>query len=79
MELWVVVDSKSGYEPEVFSNQGEAEAFALEILEGYQNRWKFEQEEYEEARAEITNADSNSVCWGTYLGECEVNIYKKFI
>ena len=78
MELWIVVDSLSN-EPEVFSNRGEAEAFALEILEDYQNHWEFESEEYEEARADITNADITRVCWGTYLGECEVNIYKKFI
>lgn len=78
MELWIVVDSLSN-EPEVFSNRGEAEALALEILEDYQSRWEFEQEEYEEARADIINADLTRVCWGTYLGECEVNIYKKFI
>lgn len=78
MELWIVVDSLSN-EPEVFSSQSEAEALALEILEDYQSRWKFEQEEYEEARADITKADSTCFCWGTYLGECEVNIYKKFI
>jgi hypothetical protein len=78
MELWIVVDSLSN-DPEVFSSQSEAEAFALEILEGYQNRWKFEQDEYEEARADITKADPTCIYWGTYLGECEVNIYKKFI
>lgn len=78
MELWIVVDSLSN-EPEVFSSQSEAEAFALEILEDYQSRWKFEQEEYEEARADITKAAPTRACWGTYLGECEVNIYKKFI
>ena len=78
MELWIVVDSLSN-DPEVFSSQSEAEAFALEILEYYQSRWKFEQEEYEEAQADITKVDSTCTCWGTYLGECEVNIYKKFI
>lgn len=78
MELWIVVDSLSN-EPEVFSSQSEAEALALEILEDYQNRWKFEQEEYEEARADITKVDPICTCWGTYLGECEVSIYKKFI
>lgn len=78
MELWIVVDSLSN-EPEVFSNRSDAEALALEILEDYQNRWKFELEEYEEARADIANADITCTCWGTYLGECEVNIYKKFI
>lgn len=78
MELWIVVDSLSN-DPEVFSSQSEAEAFALEILEGYQSRWKFEQDEYEEARADITKADPTCIYWGTYLGECEVNIYKKFI
>ena len=78
MELWIVVDSLSN-EPEVFSNPGEAEAFALEILEDYQSRWNFEQKEYEEARADIAKHDSTCVCWYTYLGECEVSIYKKFI
>jgi hypothetical protein len=78
MELWIVVDSLSN-DPEVFSSQSEAEAFALEILEDYQSRWKFEQDEYEEARADITKADPTCIYWGTYLGECEVNIYKKFI
>ena len=48
MELWIVVDSLSN-EPEVFSNQSEAEALALEILEEQQRRWNVDQKEYEEA------------------------------
>lgn len=79
MELWVVVDSKSGYEPEVFSSKEAAIAFALEILEGYQERWRFEKEEYELSCSEIKEGDDSYDCWGTYLGECEVSIYKKFI
>ena len=78
MELWVVVDSLSN-EPEVFSNRKDAVSFAQEILTDYQERWHFEQEEYEASCVEMEGGKDGSECWGTYLGECEVNIFKKFI
>lgn len=78
MDLWVVLDNLSN-EPEIFANKKDAVAFALEILEGYQERWRFEQEEYETSCSEIRDGNDAYDCWGTYLGECEVNIFKKFI
>lgn len=80
MELWIVVDSRSGYEPEPFTNRNDAVANALEILKDYQEQWQFEDVEYQEACAEISEAGYDlGRCWSTYLGECEVTIYKKFI
>ena len=80
MELWIVVNSKSGYEPEPFTNRNDAVAKALEILKDYQEQWQFEDIEYQEACAEILETGYDlGRCWGTYLGECEVSIYKKFI
>lgn len=78
MELWIVLDSLSN-EPEVFSNRGEAVNFALEILQGYQERWQFEPEEYEQSCVEMKGGDDDSDYWGAYLGECEVDIFKKSI
>ena len=78
IELWVVFDSLSN-EPEPFKTKEEAVSFALEILQDYQERWQFEQEEYEDSCAMIKNGDDNSEYWGSYLGECEVKIFKKFI
>lgn len=78
MELWIVLDSLSN-EPEVFSNREDAVNFALEILQGYQERWQFEPEEYEESCTQMKGSKDNSEYWGTYLGECEVDIFKKFI
>lgn len=78
MELWIVLDSLSN-EPELFKTRDEAVSFALEILQGYQERWQFEQEEYKDSCAMIENGDDNSEYWGSYLGECEVDIFKKFI
>lgn len=78
MNLWIVLDSLSN-EPEVFPDRDAAVSFALEILQAYQEHWQFEQEEYEESCTDIKNGNDNSEYWGTYLGECEVNIFKKFI
>ena len=77
MELWIVLDSLSN-EPEVFKTRDEAINLALEILRDYQERWDLEQEDYEGAIVSIMESD-NSDYWGTYLGECEVNIFKKSI
>ena len=78
MNLWIVLDSLSN-EPEVFKTRDEAISFALEILQGYQERWDFEEEDYEASCTEIKQGKDNMEYWGTYLGECEVNIFKKFI
>ena len=78
MNLWVVLDSLSN-EPEVFSDRDAAISFALDIIRDYQDRWRFDQEEYEDSCADLKNGRCNSECWGTYLGECEVNIFKKSI
>lgn len=76
MNLWVVLDSLSN-EPEVFTSRNDAVVFALEILEEHQKRWHYEREEYENSCSMIKKNDGDY--WGTYLGECEVNIFKKFI
>ena len=78
MELWIVLDSLSN-EPEVFKTRDEAVNFALEILQGYQERWHFEPEEYEQSCTEMKGGEDDSEYWGTYLGECEVDIFKKSI
>lgn len=78
MKFWIVVDSLSN-EPEVFKIREEAINFALGILQDYQGRWHFEQEEYEKACADLKNGDDNSECWGTYIGDREIDIFKKFI
>lgn len=78
MNLWIVLDSLSN-EPEVFKTRDEAINLALEILQGYQERWDFEEEDYETSCTEIRRGKDDMEYWGTYLGECEVNIFKKFI
>lgn len=78
MELWIVHDSLSN-DPEVFKTRDEAVNLALEILQDYQEHWNFEKEEYETSCAEIKKGKDTTEYWGTYLGECEVNIFKKFI
>lgn len=78
MELWIVIDSLCN-EPEVFKTRDEAVSAALETLQAYQEHWRFEQEDYEAACTEMKGGEEDSDCWGTYLGECEVNIFKKFL
>ncbi len=81
-EIWVVVNSESGYEPWVYASKEKAVSDALEFLKDTAEHWGFSEtdEDYVNAVNELKEGKvSGWDSFGTYLIDLDIHIYKKEI
>lgn len=82
MKLWIVTANENGceIEPQIFSSVEDALADATETILDHAERWDYDEDECKEAIADLTRcAAAGRRCFGTYLGELDINFYEKEI